>query len=443
VQDRAITITQKRKKLADDIVFLARSLGFRVSINNTIGRCQNGFSGTYYKVRISGDIWRIPCLVKHKRDRCIAAQREYKIYRNILNTGIKLTPLGEGDYYGFIINGNHRYLLKDFTVTHNTSYVQLLSRIYSKDGKFIASNMGTAKGLVPSYGAGEPSPGMLISPVNFLKVVDEFFRRAHKEALSKGMRDPSAHVYNFVSEAMNVVERRPDALAGSGKGSLPPGTFMKDSFLATDNLQEDILSSLCEMIRTDKAVARRFTFLKVTDQDADNVKNAQERPSPDEMYKRVNTIFMKNKGFLLKDLQRFAKWFRKAAVKVRVDSKRCKATTEAIEIEFIKGVLTTGQTVLADPSIDNLARKWSMELNIIPFFEGFVRCCATLRCVMHEKNEVLPTVMVEDQDYIEAEKYFRRLFGDTFNIYSDGIKTAFDIESSGIKRTLHGLGDRK
>lgn len=31
-----------------------------------------------------------------------------------------ITNTGKGDYFGFVIDGNHRYLMKDFTVTHNT-----------------------------------------------------------------------------------------------------------------------------------------------------------------------------------------------------------------------------------------------------------------------------------------------------------------------------------
>jgi len=36
-------------------------------------------------------------------------------------TGIKsITSVGEGEYYGFMLDGDHRFLLSDFTVTHNS-----------------------------------------------------------------------------------------------------------------------------------------------------------------------------------------------------------------------------------------------------------------------------------------------------------------------------------
>ena len=37
-----------------------------------------------------------------------------------LDYNIKVVPVGRGDYYGFMLNSNCRYLLGDFTVTHNT-----------------------------------------------------------------------------------------------------------------------------------------------------------------------------------------------------------------------------------------------------------------------------------------------------------------------------------
>lgn len=66
-------------------------------------------------------------------------QHQARLYRvrqhvkndNCLKTGFTVIPIGEGDYYGFEIDGNHRFLLNDFTVTHNTfnSVIILLYRL--------------------------------------------------------------------------------------------------------------------------------------------------------------------------------------------------------------------------------------------------------------------------------------------------------------------------
>ena len=46
---------------------------------------------------------------------------------------IQLESLGEDDYYGFVINGNRRFVLGDFTVTHNTVMaLNIISQIKKK-----------------------------------------------------------------------------------------------------------------------------------------------------------------------------------------------------------------------------------------------------------------------------------------------------------------------
>lgn len=48
---------------------------------------------------------------------------------NIITNDIEVEELGIDNYYGFSLDNNHRYLLKDFTVTHNTlSMVTLIHR---------------------------------------------------------------------------------------------------------------------------------------------------------------------------------------------------------------------------------------------------------------------------------------------------------------------------
>ena len=112
------SIAQKSEKMTDDIVFLARSLGFAAykSVKKT-SWTYKGIKkyGTAFRVNISGDLSIVPTKVKIKQ----ANSRE-QIKRTLV-TGFKVEKLEEDDYYGFTIDGNHRYLLGDFTVTHNTA----------------------------------------------------------------------------------------------------------------------------------------------------------------------------------------------------------------------------------------------------------------------------------------------------------------------------------
>jgi Hom_end-associated Hint/Homing endonuclease/Helicase conserved C-terminal domain len=110
-------IIQKSKQLADDIVFLARSVGLSTRTVLVEKACiykGERRAGMYYRTYISGDTDMIPVKILRK-----TAQPRTQI-KDVLRYGITVTPLGEDDYYGFMIDGNHRYVLGDFTVTHNT-----------------------------------------------------------------------------------------------------------------------------------------------------------------------------------------------------------------------------------------------------------------------------------------------------------------------------------
>ena len=109
--DKSYEITQKNKSLANDIVFLCRSLGFRCTMRETVKKCQNDFS-----IYISGDnLNTVPMQVERKKIK----EQNKRTFQDL--TKINVEYIEEGDYYGFELDGNHRYLLADFTVTHNSS----------------------------------------------------------------------------------------------------------------------------------------------------------------------------------------------------------------------------------------------------------------------------------------------------------------------------------
>lgn len=102
------------KRLAEDVTFIARSLGLSAFCTPTVKTCQNNFQGTFWRVSISGDTFKIPNRIPHKT----ANERKQK--KNALRTGIKeIIPVGKDNYYGFTVDGNNLYLMDDFTITHN------------------------------------------------------------------------------------------------------------------------------------------------------------------------------------------------------------------------------------------------------------------------------------------------------------------------------------
>jgi len=110
--------TQKNEKLMDDVIYLARSLGFSCykSIKNTSWTYKGEKKyGTAWSININGNgIETIPTLIPRKQ----ATPR--KQIKDLIVSGISVEYIGEDDYYGFTLDGNCRYLIGDFTVTHNT-----------------------------------------------------------------------------------------------------------------------------------------------------------------------------------------------------------------------------------------------------------------------------------------------------------------------------------
>jgi len=110
--------SQKNEILMDDVIYLARSLGFACYKNEkNTSWTYKGIKkqGTTWRIMISGEgIEEIPTLIPRKK-----AHPRQQI-KDVLVTGISVNYVKEDDYYGFTLNGNCRYVMGDFTVTHNT-----------------------------------------------------------------------------------------------------------------------------------------------------------------------------------------------------------------------------------------------------------------------------------------------------------------------------------
>lgn len=111
-------IIQKNKTLAEDIVYLCRSLGYGAYLKKSNKSCTykgKKVTGLYYRCYISGNNFdEIPVKCTRK------VAKEKTINKDPLLTGITVKHVGQDNYYGFTLDGNNRYLLGDFTVTHNT-----------------------------------------------------------------------------------------------------------------------------------------------------------------------------------------------------------------------------------------------------------------------------------------------------------------------------------
>lgn len=126
LSDNGYTIKQKNKILSDDILYLARSLGFAAYQKER--KIYEKKNGKYYIIFISGDgLDKIPVLCERKK---IQSRQQIK---NALRCNITVNSIGVGEYYGFVLDGNHKYILGDFTVTHNTiSAIEMINRLKTK-----------------------------------------------------------------------------------------------------------------------------------------------------------------------------------------------------------------------------------------------------------------------------------------------------------------------
>ncbi|SLN20686.1 ATP-dependent RNA helicase DbpA [Pseudoruegeria aquimaris] len=134
VNGRCFEFVSKSSRLARDVVFVARSLGFLATSAEKEVR-----GNIYTRVHISGDLDLIPTRVLRKQ----APPRKQK--KNVLRCGFTVHPVGEGEYHGFTVDGDHRYLMGDFTLTHNSGKTIMLSAVA---GEMVA---GGAKACVLAH----------------------------------------------------------------------------------------------------------------------------------------------------------------------------------------------------------------------------------------------------------------------------------------------------
>lgn len=136
VADRAeYELTLKSKELLTDVYMLCRSLGYGVSppreknVKWFDGRILN-----YWRIHIrgAGPTNGPPTLLQYKR-----AITEPK--KCATRTKFEVTALGEGDYAGFTLTGDGRFLLADYTVTHNTNIAASVTQYLGLNTLFIVT----------------------------------------------------------------------------------------------------------------------------------------------------------------------------------------------------------------------------------------------------------------------------------------------------------------
>ena len=126
------------QNITGDIVYLCKSLGIDYTVSKTTSYTnQNTITSTITVTGVGS---------------CAIPTRVLKKFNNVVNTTkshtctytrlscITVTRLPEDDYYGFMIDGNERFVLGNFIVTHNTKIIRSLAE--ALDLPFYQINFG-------------------------------------------------------------------------------------------------------------------------------------------------------------------------------------------------------------------------------------------------------------------------------------------------------------
>ena len=125
-----IKIKKHNQHLQQDILFLSRSLGFKLYQTKTTIFIQLQYGKHKIPFRKNENIEKQNKIIDNKPNYYSKINENKKI---ILEYEFNIERKEIDDYYGFEIDGNHRFILGDFTVTHNTVMaLKLISMIERK-----------------------------------------------------------------------------------------------------------------------------------------------------------------------------------------------------------------------------------------------------------------------------------------------------------------------
>ncbi|HVC26934.1 MAG TPA: AAA family ATPase [Nitrososphaerales archaeon] len=153
---------------------------------------------------------KIPTRVRRKQ----AAPRRQK--KSVLRTAFTLEPLREGEeYFGFRVDADQRYLLDDFTITHNSGKTMLAKKLgvalekkaagYGNRVKFLHVNCRIDRSLVAIFNKALRSLGH-VYPSRGLSFEELL------QALFEELRRDRVHMVVAFDEADSLVESDPSSL---------------------------------------------------------------------------------------------------------------------------------------------------------------------------------------------------------------------------------------
>ncbi len=176
LQQNCYDFIQKRERLFDNVIFLARSLGFSCYKAPCVKVCTNApngpKAGDYFRCCISGEgLEEIPSLLNRKQ-----AHERKQIKRAYVN-GITLKYIGEKDIYR-LSTDTTRFLMSDFTVRHRFE-----SMINNDDKKIINVKKQKLNNL--PFGYKRENDGIVINITESKTIIRIFKERKNNISTAK------------------------------------------------------------------------------------------------------------------------------------------------------------------------------------------------------------------------------------------------------------------
>lgn len=175
---------QKNEKLSRQVKYLCNSLGLRCTLTKRWKVCTNNGKGNWYwKLSISGDIHKIPTKISRKK------VTNYNKRVNPKVCSIKIKDAGIGKYFGFELDGDGLFLLKDFTVTHNS-------------GKTMARKL-----LMPNFKSLDPDE-LSVLKMKKVGMSTDYKKRSKEEEETRDMIHTQAKEQMFGGRQSNILAGR-------------------------------------------------------------------------------------------------------------------------------------------------------------------------------------------------------------------------------------------
>ncbi|MBI3840650.1 MAG: AAA family ATPase [Thaumarchaeota archaeon] len=209
LQSGCFDFITKSKHLADDVAFVSRSLGFYVFAREKLSHDQFGHVGLYHRVGISGDVSKIPTRISRKQ----APTRRQK--KSVLRTGFTLKSLGEEEYFGFRVDSDQRYLLDDFTVTHNSGKTMIADKLFDTLPRKAALYGNMVKTLHVNCRIDRSLQAVMLKALNFLGQSYPSRGYSFEELLSvlvETLKESHAHLVIAFDEVDSLITSDPSAL---------------------------------------------------------------------------------------------------------------------------------------------------------------------------------------------------------------------------------------